>query len=43
MSTTLLASLRRSAAVLEERRATLRINHDKPQSDGLRDAPAYYE
>ena len=43
MLTALLASLQRSAAVLEERRATLWINHDKPQSDGLRYAPAYYE
>ena len=39
----LLASLQRSAALLEERRATLWINHDKPQSDRLRYAPAYYE
>jgi N-acyl homoserine lactone hydrolase len=38
-----LASLQRIAAVLEERKATLWINHDKPQSDGLRYAPAYYE
>src|SRR5256712_274643 len=29
--------------VLDERRAQLWINHDKPQSDGLRYAPAYYE
>jgi hypothetical protein len=40
---TLLASLQRSAAVLEEWRATLWINHDKPQSDRLHYAPAYYE
>ena len=39
----LTASLQRSAAVLEERRAPLWINHDKPQSDRLRYAPAYYE
>jgi len=29
--------------VLEERKATLWINHDKTQSDTLRYAPAYYE
>jgi hypothetical protein len=39
----LTASLQRSAAVLEERRAPLWINHDKPQSDRLRYAPAYYD
>jgi N-acyl homoserine lactone hydrolase len=38
-----LASLQRIAAVLEERKATLWINHDKQQSDGLRYAPAHYE
>ena len=38
-----LASLERIAAVLKERKATLWINHDKPQSAGLRYAPAYYE
>jgi len=38
-----LASLERIAKVLEERKATLWINHDKPQSDTLRYAPAYYE
>jgi len=29
--------------VLDERRARLWINHDKPQSDGLRYAPRDYE
>jgi glyoxylase-like metal-dependent hydrolase (beta-lactamase superfamily II) len=38
-----LASLQRIADVLAERKAQLWINHDKPQSDGLRYAPAYYE
>jgi glyoxylase-like metal-dependent hydrolase (beta-lactamase superfamily II) len=38
-----LASLQRIATVLEERKATLWINHDKPQSDTLRYSPAYYE
>lgn len=38
-----LASLERLARVLEERKAQLWINHDKPQSDGLRYAPGYYE
>jgi len=38
-----LASLQRLQDVLEERKAQLWINHDKPQSDGLRYAPAYYE
>ena len=38
-----LASLQRIATVLEERKATLWINHDKPQSAQLRYAPAYYE
>ena len=38
-----LASLQRIQGVLDERRAQLWINHDKPQSDGLRYAPAYYE
>ena len=38
-----LASLQRLATILEERKATLWINHDKPQSDTLRYAPAYYE
>jgi len=31
-----LASLQRLQGVLDERRARLWINHDKPQSDGLR-------
>ena len=38
-----LASLQRIRGVLDERRAQLWINHDKPQSDGLRYEPAYYE
>ena len=38
-----LASLERIAKVLEERKATLWINHDKPQSDTLRYAPASYQ
>jgi N-acyl homoserine lactone hydrolase len=38
-----LASLARIATVLDERKAQLWINHDKPQSDRLRHAPAYYE
>ena len=38
-----LASLQRLAAVLDERKAQLWINHDKQQSAGLRYAPAYYE
>jgi glyoxylase-like metal-dependent hydrolase (beta-lactamase superfamily II) len=38
-----LASLQRIAALLDERKAQLWINHDKPQSEGLRHAPAYYE
>ena len=38
-----LASLQRLATILEERKATLWINHDKPQSDTLRYAPGYYE
>jgi len=38
-----LASLARLQSVLDERKAQLWINHDKPQSDGLRYAPAYYE
>ncbi|MBI3635699.1 MAG: N-acyl homoserine lactonase family protein, partial [Candidatus Rokubacteria bacterium] len=38
-----LASLERIAGVLQQRRATLWINHDKPQSATLRYAPAYYE
>jgi N-acyl homoserine lactone hydrolase len=38
-----LASLQRIAALLDERKAQLWINHDKPQSDRLRYAPAFYE
>lgn len=38
-----LASMRRIAAVLDERKAQLWINHDKAQSARLRYAPAYYE
>ena len=38
-----LASLERMAKLLEERKATLWINHDKPQSDTLKYAPAYYD
>jgi N-acyl homoserine lactone hydrolase len=38
-----MASLDRIAGILEERKAQLWINHDKPQSDGLRYAPASYE
>jgi glyoxylase-like metal-dependent hydrolase (beta-lactamase superfamily II) len=38
-----LASLQRIATTLEEQKATLWINHDKPQSDRLRYAPAFYE
>ncbi len=37
------ASMQRIATVLEEKKATLWINHDKPQSDSLRYAPAFYE
>jgi hypothetical protein len=29
--------------LLEEKKGTLWINHDKPQSDSLRYAPAFYE
>jgi len=38
-----LASMDRIAAVLAERRAQLWINHDQPQSRGLRHAPEFYE
>ena len=38
-----LASLDRIAALLEERKAQLWINHDKPQSERLKYAPAFYE
>jgi N-acyl homoserine lactone hydrolase len=37
------ASMQRIATVLEDKKATLWINHDKPQSDSLRYAPAFYE
>ena len=37
------ASLERIAKVLADEKATLWINHDKPQSATLRYAPAYYE
>jgi hypothetical protein len=37
------ASLQRLQSIMDERKAQLWINHDKPQSDGLRYAPAYYE
>lgn len=38
-----LASLQKIAALLEERKAQLWINHDKPQSNVMRYAPAFYE
>lgn len=38
-----LASMQRIATVLDERKAQLWINHDKPQSAGLRYSPASYE
>jgi len=38
-----LASMKRIAALLEERKAQLWINHDKAQSDRLKYAPAFYE
>ncbi len=38
-----LSSMRRIADVVAERHAQLWINHDKPQSDRLRHAPAFYE
>jgi N-acyl homoserine lactone hydrolase len=38
-----LASLKRIESLLEERKAQLWINHDKPQSATLRYAPAFYE
>jgi N-acyl homoserine lactone hydrolase len=37
------ASLDRIAKVLADQKATLWINHDKPQSASLKYAPAYYE
>src|SRR5262249_29174118 len=38
-----LASMQRIDSVLKEQKAQLWINHDKPQSDQQRHAPAYYE
>ena len=38
-----LASLKRLESLLEERKAQLWINHDKPQSATMRYAPAFYE
>ncbi len=38
-----LASLDRIASVLADRKAQLWINHDQPQSRGLRHAPEFYE
>jgi hypothetical protein len=38
-----LASLKRIETLLEERKAQLRINHDKPQTATLKHAPNYYE
>ena len=38
-----LASMQRVAGALEDKKATLWINHDKPQSGRLRHAPAFYE
>jgi len=38
-----LASLDRIAKVLGDKKAQLWINHDRPQSQGLKYAPAYYE
>lgn len=38
-----LASLQRIAALLDECKAQLWINHDKQQSATLRYAPAFYE
>jgi glyoxylase-like metal-dependent hydrolase (beta-lactamase superfamily II) len=38
-----IASMERIAKVLTEQKAQLWINHDKPQSAGLRYAPAHYE
>src|SRR5512132_2561196 len=38
-----LASLERLAKVLADEKATLWINHDKPQSASLKYSPAYYE
>ena len=38
-----LASMNRLAAVMEERKAQLWINHDKVQSDSQRHAPEFYD
>ena len=38
-----LASMKRIASLVEERKAQLWINHDKPQSAQLKYAPAFYE
>jgi glyoxylase-like metal-dependent hydrolase (beta-lactamase superfamily II) len=38
-----LASLQRLADLLAENKAELWINHDKPQSDGYRRPPQYYD
>jgi len=38
-----LASLKRIETLLEERKAQLWINHDKPQTATLKHAPDYYE
>jgi N-acyl homoserine lactone hydrolase len=38
-----LASLQRMAAVIDDKKAQLWINHDKPQSAGLRYSPAFYD
>src|SRR4029453_7503859 len=38
-----LASLQKIATILEERKAQLWINHDKPQSATLKYAPSFYE
>jgi N-acyl homoserine lactone hydrolase len=38
-----LASMEKIARILEERRAQLWINHDKPSSDARRHAPEFYE
>jgi hypothetical protein len=38
-----LASMQQLADVLAQRHAQLWINHDKPQTDGLRHAPDAYE
>jgi len=38
-----LASMKRIASLVAERKAQLWINHDKPQSSQLKYAPAFYE